>query len=365
MSKRRSGNGKSQHARKTASALKKGYLDSCTPMDPSALSRLSISDTYVDVYSGLKPWERLGAFGWYSLEENMCSLDRMNLERGINKLKGMTDERRVVISTGDKQLSLTKQVRRRQRDNLRKRKVGKSNDKGKEVSKRRSPPREIRRQLSEKEISIREKEFIGRFHNASTGKSLGEHAPIPSSVKGLMHTNLRSCQHQNIADLPSHSKLESFIFRARRCWEEQWAGKNILAFFLIQSQCVNLPLHGISARFAGVSDDDSLWKQEEGEGEGGESISNPIYLDLFISYKMDQHGRYYGCIHIQCDAPLSFGKYVVSLHRDGTEEYMDFSRYVSKYGNKEDSAKIISNFSQCHIAADVFPKLRYYTCICN
>jgi len=238
MSRRRSSrNGKSSHARKTASALKKGYLDSCTPMDPAALSRLSIKDTYVDVYSGLKPYERLGAFGWYSLEENMCAMDRMNLDKGIQKIKSMTEERRVIISNGDNHLSLTKQVMKKQKETLRKRKGGNGTAKS---SKRRSPPRETQRPLTEKEMSIQEKEFMGRFHTASTGKSLGEHAPIPKRT----YTNLRSCQHQNIAELPSHSKLESFVFRAKRCWEQQWSGKNILAFFLIQSQCVNLPLHG-------------------------------------------------------------------------------------------------------------------------
>lgn len=274
--RRRRGGGKgSQYERKTRSAFKQGYLDSCTPMDPNVVTNLSMNDTYVDVYAGLKPWERFGAVGWYSLEKNMCTIDRMNLQKGIDKLKNSTDVRTISITNEKKEPTLTSEVLKMKKEAMKKRK---SKEKGKKSTKRRSPSRRLHKQpLSERELEIREKELIGRFHTLSTGKTLGEHAPIPSHQ--LIGANvLKNFQHQNIVSFPSHSKIETFVFKAKKCWNSQWIGKNFISFLMVQSKCVNLPLHGISANFSGTTQDVE------------ESFS--IYLKMAIAYKIDQHGRY-------------------------------------------------------------------------
>jgi len=350
MSRSRRGRGKgSQYSRKTRSAFKQGYLDRCTPLDSNSMSKLSLNDTYVDVYSGLKPWERLGTMGYYSLETNMCEIDRKNLQKGINKLKEMTDDRSISITEEREKMTLTEEVMRRKREASRKRKSDKGKGRERESSKKRqSPPRDLVSVASrERELTIKEKELVGRFHPSSVGKSIGEHAPIP--YEGNTTNLLRDYQHQNIVSFPTHSKIESFIFRAQKCWKSQWNGKNILAFFLIQTQCVNLPLHGLSVRFAGVSseNDDSL----------------PVYLDMSISYKIDQHARYFVCINLECKAPLNLANIVVEYEKGGEETHHEFSKYVSKYGNKQDISGIIETFSQCYISKKS-PTIGYYTCTC-
>ncbi len=334
-----------RYTNKTATALKRGYLDGCTPMTPEVVSKLSMKDTYVDVYSGLRPWETPGGYGRWSVEENMCTMDRMNLEKGISKLKKMTDSRNISASADENDLGipLTINVMRKKKEaekkNKRKNKRVDPTD-----SKRRSPPRNIH-VLSEKEYMIMENALIGKYHSKSTGKSLGEHAPIPDK-----RISLRRCQLQNIETLPSSRNMETFIFKARKGWKEYWVGKNILSLFLIQTKIVNLPLHGICARFSGISND----IEEE----------NPIYLNVKIAYKLDRHGRYYTCIDLATKASKSFASYVVTLYEDGSEEYKNYSKYVSKYGCSDDVTGILQWFSSCYIEEKA-PLLTYYTCSCR
>ena len=331
--KKRRANRKSQYVRKTRSDFKQGYLDSCSPLNPSVMGKLSLTDTYVDVYTGLKPWERLGTMGYYSVPEHMCTLDRMRIEEGLERLKKTSKDRTITPSetTGE---FLTKDVMKLKKKSLRKKKKRKRSQ---------LPKKDF---VSDDVLSIIENEFLNRFHVKSKGITHGEHAPIPHGTS----TKLREFQMQNLIGIDSHNKFESFTFKLRKYWETQWIGKTVPMFLYIQNYSTGLSLHGISIQY------NSLEKNSAGEYS--------LIVNMSMSFKLDTHGRYYGKIEFECSAPSDMVRNVIKAYSDGKEKCVTFSRYVSKYGMTEQLREISNLFSNCNFL-DKLPVHSYFTCICD
>jgi len=311
------------------------------------MSKCTLNDTYVDVY-GLKSWEKPGAIGYMSLERNLCRLDKLRLNNQMERIKAMTEDRRIVLTDITQDEPLTIQVLKKQKETMRNTHTKCDHKKKKSGNRKRKS--DVR--LSDKQKMLKEKELVGRFHDNSTGKTLGQHAPIPKDI-----SKIKLCQHQheNIESLSSAKAIQKFVYRAASCWDTQWKGKNILFFFQLQINMANLKLHGISARFAGA-EEEMLAKEDEKDRR--------FFIDVFTSYVLDRHGRYYSCIHMRCEAPLEFAKYVVTIHRDNTEEYKEFTTYVKRHDNKDEAMKIMRLFAKCTISNDIRPKLYYHTCTC-
>lgn len=341
MSKRRRSNNKSSYTRKTASAFKNGYLDACAPINPDVVSNLSMKDTYVDVYGGLRPDEKTATFGYYSLERNMCEIDRMNMQLSIDKLKEMTEDRYMIISDDMKGKKLTQEVMRKKRETSLNKKQG---------GKRAYSPTKVVKSLRQykREMQIVEKELFGRFHENSVGKSPGEHAPIPKNT--MMGTKLMECQYQNIATIPSSSKIETLMLKLKKCWNTDMKGKNFLFFPMMQQKYSNLPFHGIAVSFR------DIMKEEDDPV--------PVILGMELCYSLDRHGRYYACISFECAAPIELAHLVVRIAENGDEIRNVFYRYTSQNKNEEDVRKILSLFTSC-IFTDKLPRLSFFTCSCK
>lgn len=355
-----------QHIKKTRNAIKKGYVDVNFAHSPTTSGSFSLEETYMDVYSSLKRWERDGALGAYGLMQGMCKIDRMRFLDDLDKLKKTSTDRNIKICDLDnEELNKTeyrpKGLKKYINDN-----IYSSNKKKQDVtphddisspssvalSKRRQralkAEQKARREQIKKQQRVTESEYLDKSHGNPSKVPVWEHAPLT-----VEKTYLNEIQNEKISKLSSFESFETFFYRIRNSWTENWIGKPLVSFIILQKQKLSLRMHGIACSFC-LEDP---------------VIEDKVFVRCAVSFKINETGRYYVKVVFRAMTTIQFlqnisEKYTKKYTKDGKEEPNDCSHYCKLWCTDEEIIEVCKLYTSFILYSDV-PERHYFCCICK
>jgi len=236
--------------RKIVSAMKNGFLDASISHNPDITGKLTLEDTYVDVYSGLKLFEKMGCDNPANNEYSRCTLDKLRLEKDLRELKQMGGRHFDIYSEDSaSHPSIVPGEGRYKRA---------FTSKGSQVSHNLSERRKAegylalqkqREKLKAKQEVATERRLATEPHDVPKGLPVWKHAPClvgsSHSFSSSEKTGLSEAQLKMLAEDNGFLSFETFFHRNVVTNWPRFVNHSIIEFVVLQQVKVGLLLHSI------------------------------------------------------------------------------------------------------------------------